>query len=105
MSYGASMYVRLITGMPFMDSTAGFKCYQAKVLQTIHLDKIKFIGYAFQIEMKFKAWQLGFKVVEVPIIFTDRTKGTSKMSANIFKEAIFGVIQMKVNSLFKRYQA
>ena len=86
-----------------MDATAGFKCYKAKVLQTINLDKIKFIGYAFQIEMKFTTWKHGFNIVEVPIIFTDRTKGQSKMSAGIFKEAFWGVIQMKLASLFKSF--
>jgi len=104
MSYFAGFYVRFITGMPVQDATAGFVCYQRKVLETIDLDQIKFIGYAFQVEMKFSAWKFGFNLQEVPIIFTDRTKGTSKMSANIFKEAIFGVIQLKINSLFKRYQ-
>jgi dolichol-phosphate mannosyltransferase len=104
MSYFASMYVRFITRMPIMDATAGFKCYRAKVLETINLDKIKFIGYAFQIEMKFTAWRYGFNIVEVPIIFTDRTKGVSKMSAGIFKEAFWGVFQMKLASLFKKYK-
>lgn len=105
MSYFAGHYVRFITGMPVQDATAGFVCYQRKILATIPLDQIKFIGYAFQVEMKFTTWKYGFKMIEVPIIFTDRTKGTSKMSANIFKEAIFGVIQLKISSLFKRYQA
>jgi dolichol-phosphate mannosyltransferase len=105
MSYFAGIYVRLITGMPMQDATAGFVCYRRKVLETIPLDQIKFIGYAFQVEMKFTAWKYGYNITEVPIIFTDRTKGESKMSANIFKEAIFGVIQLKINSLFKRYQA
>jgi len=105
MSYFAGLYVRFITGMPIQDTTAGFVCYHRKVLETIPLDQIKFIGYAFQVEMKFTTWKYGFKMIEVPIIFTDRTKGESKMSANIFKEAIFGVIQLKINSLFKRYQA
>ena len=104
MSYFAGFYVRFITGMPVQDATAGFVCYRRKVLETIDLDQIKFIGYAFQVEMKFSTWKFGFNLQEVPIIFTDRTKGTSKMSANIFKEAIFGVIQLKINSLFKRYQ-
>jgi dolichol-phosphate mannosyltransferase len=103
MSYFAGYYVRFITGMPIMDATAGFKCYTRKVLKTIDLDSIKFVGYAFQVEMKFTAWKFGFNIMEVPIIFTDRTKGQSKMSANIFKEAILGVIQMKITSLFKRY--
>ena len=104
MSYFASIYVRLITGMPFKDSTAGFKCYNRRVLKMITPDRIHFIGYAFQIEMKFNAWKHGFKVVEVPIIFTDRTKGTSKMSKSIFKEAIFGVLEMKIKSLFRKYE-
>lgn len=103
MSYFASSYVRLITGMPINDATAGFKCYKRQVLETIELNKIKFIGYAFQIEMKFLAWQHKFKIIEVPIIFTDRSKGTSKMSKGIIKEAIFGVIQMKIGSWFKKY--
>ncbi len=103
MSYFAGYYVRFITGIPIMDVTAGFKCYTAKVLKTINLDSIKFVGYAFQVEMKFTSWKYGFKIVEVPIIFTDRTKGQSKMSANIFQEAILGVIQMKFNSFFKKY--
>jgi len=102
MSYYASVYVRFITGMPFRDSTAGFKCYKEKVLNKIDLDKIRFKGYAFQIEMKFRAWKLGFDVVEVPIIFTDRLEGTSKMSGGIFKEAFFGVIFLRLASLFKK---
>ncbi len=104
MSYFAGYYVRFITGIPIKDVTAGFKCYTAKVLKTINLDTIKFVGYAFQVEMKFTTWKYGFKIVEVPIIFTDRTEGQSKMSANIFREAILGVIQMKLNSLFKKYK-
>ena len=104
MSYFAGYYVRFITGMKIMDATAGFKCYTRKVLETIDLDSIKFVGYAFQVEMKFTAWKFGFNIVEVPIIFTDRTMGESKMSANIFKEAIFGVIQLKLNSFFKSYK-
>ena len=103
MSYFASRYVRMITGMSINDTTAGFKCYKRPVLATIELDKIKFIGYAFQIEMKFLAWKHGFKIKEVPITFTDRSKGTSKMSKGIIKEAIFGVIQMKIRSWFKKY--
>lgn len=103
MSYFASAYVRLITGMKIMDATAGFVCYHRRVLEKINLDKIRFVGYAFQIEMKFTALQYGFKVVEVPIIFTDRTQGTSKMSTHIFREAFFGVIQMKVQSWFRKY--
>ena len=104
MSYFASVYVRMITRMPIRDATAGFKCYRAIVLKTIQLDKVKFKGYAFQIEMKFTTWKFGFNVVEVPIIFTDRQKGTSKMSSGIFKEAFFGVIILKVKSWFKSYK-
>ena len=103
MSYFASMYVRTITRINIQDATAGFKCYRRLVLETIPLNKIKFVGYAFQIEMKYTAIKYGFKVVEVPIIFTDRTEGTSKMSTGIFKEAFLGVIQMKVNSWFRNY--
>lgn len=103
MSYFASMYVRMITRIDIQDATAGFKCYTRRVLETIPLDKIKFVGYAFQIEMKFTAIKYGFKVVEVPIIFTDRTEGTSKMSTRIFREAFLGVIQMKVWSWFRTY--
>ena len=103
MSYFASVYVRFITGINIQDSTAGFMCYNRKVLETVQLGKIKFVGYAFQIEMKYTAIKHGFKVVEVPIIFTDRTEGTSKMSTKIFREAIFGVIQMKINSIFRKY--
>ena len=104
MSFFASKYVQFITGIPIKDTTAGFKCYHRKVLEAINLDKIRFIGYAFQIEMKFTAWQLGFNIVEVPIIFTDRTRGNSKMSKHIFREAVFGVIYMKVQSWFKPYK-
>lgn len=104
MSYFASWYVRLVTGMPFRDATAGFKCYKRRVLETIDLDHIKFIGYAFQIEMKFLSWKHGFKIKEVPIVFTDRTKGQSKMSSGIFKEAILGVLQMKIRSFFRKYE-
>lgn len=103
MSYFASTYVRLVTGMPIRDTTAGFVCYRRKVLETIPLDEIKFIGYAFQIEMKFTTWKYGFKLTEVPIIFTERTRGQSKMSPGIFKEAFFGVIQMTVQSWFRKY--
>jgi len=103
MSYLASIYVRIITGMDIKDTTAGFVCLSRKVLQTIDLNNIKFIGYAFQIEMKFTAYKFGFKIVEVPIIFTDRTKGVSKMSKGIFKEAVLGVIQMKIRSWFHKY--
>ncbi len=102
-SYFASSYVRTITSMPIKDTTAGFVCYHRKVLETIALDSIKFIGYAFQIEMKFLAWKYGFKLKEVPIIFTDRTRGESKMSAGIFKEAFFGVLHMTISSWFKKY--
>lgn len=104
LSYFASMYVRFITRMSVMDTTAGFVCYRSDVLRKIELDKIKFRGYAFQIEMKFTAIKYGFKLVEVPIIFTDRTAGTSKMSKGIVKEALFGVIQMKLRSFFRNYQ-
>jgi dolichol-phosphate mannosyltransferase len=104
MSYYASVYVRIITGIRVMDTTAGFICYRRKVLETIPLDRIRFIGYAFQIEMKFTAWKYGFKLTEVPIIFTDRTEGTSKMSKGIFKEAILGVLQMRWKSLFRKYR-
>lgn len=103
MSYFASVYVRLVTGIGIQDATAGFKCYRRIVLQTIDLDRISFVGYAFQIEMKFTTIQHGFKVVEVPIIFTDRTEGTSKMSTRIFREAFLGVIEMKVGSWFRKY--
>jgi len=103
MSYCASMYVRFVTGMTIQDTTAGFVCYRRKVLETIPLDNVKFVGYAFQIEMKFTAWKYGFNLLEVPIIFTDRTRGTSKMSGGIFKEAFLGVIQMKVSSWFRKY--
>lgn len=105
MSYFASIYVRFITGMPIHDTTAGFVCFTRKVLESIDLEKIKFIGYAFQIEMKFTAMKYGFKIMEVPIIFTDRTRGKSKMSGSIFKEAFFGVIQLKIDSWFKKYYA
>lgn len=104
MSYFASVYVRLITRINIQDATAGFVCFNRKVLEKIDLDKIKFVGYAFQIEMKFKSIQYGFNVVEIPIIFTDRTLGVSKMSTKIFREAFFGVIQLKLESLFKPYK-
>ncbi len=103
MSYFASVYVRTITGMPVQDATAGFKCYAHKVLETIPYKNVQFLGYAFQIEMKFLTWKYGFKIIEVPIIFRDRTKGTSKMSTGIFTEAFWGVMMMKVKSLFKSY--
>lgn len=102
MSYYASVYVRLITGMKIMDATAGFKCYRRKVLETLKLDRIKFKGYAFQIELKFRTWKRGFNIVEVPIIFRDRTQGKSKMSGDIFTEAIFGVIKLRILSIFGR---
>lgn len=102
MSYYASAYVRIITRMPIHDTTAGFVCWTAKVLRAMDLDAVKFKGYAFQIEMKFTAHQLGFKIEEVPIIFVNRVLGTSKMSSGIFGEAVFGVIQLKLNSLFKK---
>ncbi|MCB0429336.1 MAG: polyprenol monophosphomannose synthase [Flavobacteriales bacterium] len=104
MSYYASVYVRFVTGMKIRDTTAGFKCYRDTVLKTIDLNKIRFMGYAFQIEMKFATWKLGFNIVEVPIIFTDRTVGQSKMSRGIFREAIFGVLQMKLKSFFSTYR-
>lgn len=103
MSYFASKYVQFITGLNIKDTTAGFKCYTRKVLENINLDNIRFTGYAFQIEMKFTASKMGFNIQEVPIIFTDRTRGESKMNMSIFKEAIFGVISMKIKSLFKKY--
>jgi dolichol-phosphate mannosyltransferase len=100
MSYFASIYVRLITGMKIMDTTAGFKCYKRSVLEHIRLDQIKSIGYGFQIEMKFKTWKMGYKIVEVPIIFTDRKLGASKMTGGIFNEALWGVLRMKLRSIF-----
>ena len=104
LSYFAGIYVRFVTRMQIMDPTAGFMCYRAEVLKKIDLDKIKFIGYAFQIEMKFTAWKFGYKLEEVPIIFTDRTRGTSKMSTSIIKEAFFGVLAMKISSWFRKYK-
>ena len=89
--------------MPVHDATAGFKCYKREVLETIKFNRIQFVGYAFQIEMKFKSWKYGFKIIEVPVIFTDRTEGNSKMSGGIFREAVFGVIQMKIKSLFRKF--
>ena len=103
MSYFAGVYVRFLTGMSIMDPTAGFVCYRAEVLEVILHNPIKFVGYAFQIEMKFTCWKYGFRIREVPIIFTDRTKGVSKMSSKIFKEAVFGVLQMKISSFFRHY--
>ncbi len=104
LSYFASAYVRFVTSIPIHDTTAGFVCYRKAVLQAIKLDKIKFVGYAFQIEMKFKSWKYGFKLKEVPIIFTERTRGQSKMSAGIFKEAFFGVMQLVITSWFTNYK-
>lgn len=103
MSYFASVYVRWVTRIHVRDTTAGYVCYHRRVLEKMDLDKINFVGYAFQIEMKFTAWKLGFVIKEVPIIFTDRKKGQSKMSSSIFKEAIFGVLFMKIKSLFKKH--
>jgi len=100
MSFFASKYVKFITGLPVNDSTAGFICYRRSVLETIDLDKIQFVGYAFQIEMKFKTWKSGFDIMEVPVVFTDRKEGYSKMDTSIFFEAFIGVIQMKIRSLF-----
>jgi len=104
MSYCASKYVRWITRMKVRDATAGFKCYKRNVLETIPFGKIRFRGYAFQIEMKFTAWKFGFKLVEVPIIFWDRQAGTSKMSGGIFSEALLGVVMMKWKSFFRKYK-
>ena len=104
LSYFASIYVQIVTGMDIKDSTAGFICYRRKVLETINLDKVKFVGYAFQIEMKFTSWKFGFKIKEVPIIFTNRTLGESKMSTGILSEAVFGIIRMKFRSYFKSYK-
>jgi len=104
MSYYASAYVRIVTGMPVRDTTAGFKCYTRKVLETININAIKLKGYAFQIEMKFTTWKFGFKIIEVPIIFTERKLGSSKMSGGIFNEAVWGVIKMKVKSWFRNYK-
>jgi dolichol-phosphate mannosyltransferase len=103
-SYFASVYVRMITRMKVRDATAGFVCYRKEVLETINLDKIRFKGYAFQIEMKFKAWKYKFNVMEIPIIFTDRKEGTSKMSGKIVSEAVFGVIRLKISSWFRSYK-
>ncbi len=102
LSYFASVYVRMITGMKIADATAGFKCYRRQVLEAINLDKIKFVGYAFQIEMKYRAFIKNFKIVEVPIIFTDRTKGQSKMSGGIIREAVVGVIMLRLRKIFNR---
>lgn len=102
LSYGASIYVKLITGMRVHDPTAGFICYKRRVIEKIDLDSIKFVGYAFQIEMKYKAWLQKFVIKEIPIIFTDRVKGQSKMSGKIIKEAVLGVVAMKLRSMFKK---
>lgn len=104
LSWLASKYVRFITRMPIFDTTAGFVCYRREVLEKINLDKIHFVGYAFQIEMKFKSYLSNFKITEVPVVFTDRTKGESKMSGGIISEAVFGVLSMKFKSLFNRYE-
>lgn len=104
LSYGASLYVRAITWMPVKDPTAGFVCYRRRVLETIDLEKIRFVGYAFQIEMKFASYLLGFKIAEIPITFTDRIEGTSKMSKGIVKEAVWGVIQMRMRSFSSSYK-
>ena len=104
LSKGGSLYTRMITWMPVKDPTAGFVCYKKEVLETINLDAIASVGYAFQIEMKFAAWRLGFKIVEVPIIFQDRTHGTSKMNKGIVKEGILGVLKLRWNSFFKNYR-
>ena len=104
MSFYASRYVRIVTGMPINDSTAGFVCYRREVLETLPLDDIRFKGYAFQIEMKFLAYKYGFKIVEVPIIFVNRVLGTSKMSSGIFSEGFFGVLRLKWSSLFNNYE-
>ena len=103
MSYFASKYVRIVTGLPIHDTTAGFKCYRRQVLEPIDLDHIRFKGYAFQIEMKFTAYKCGFKIIEVPVIFINRELGTSKMNSSIFGEAVFGVIKLKVNSWFHTF--
>ena len=102
LSYFASKYVRLVTGMPIHDTTAGFKCYRRAVLEAIDFEKIRFVGYAFQIEMKFRAWRKGFNLAEVAVIFTDRKEGQSKMSRGIIREAVFGVLLLKLSSLFGR---
>ena len=104
LSKGASFYTRMITWMPIKDPTAGFVCYKKEVLETINLDEIHFVGYAFQIEMKFAAWKLGYKIVEVPIIFQDRTSGVSKMNKSIVKEGILGVLKLRWHSLFISYR-
>ncbi|TAG53851.1 MAG: polyprenol monophosphomannose synthase [Cytophagales bacterium] len=104
LSYFASNYVEFITGMPIKDATAGFKCYKREVLETLKLNDIRFVGYGFQIEMKFNAWKYGFKIIEIPIIFRDRTEGDSKMSKGIIAEAIWGIIKLKIYSFFEGYK-
>ena len=104
MSYFASTYVRFVTRMDIRDTTAGFKCYTSRVLNAIDLDRIRFKGYAFQIEMKFAAWKMGFRITEVPIIFTDRKEGVSKMNGSVFNEALLGVFSMKIGSFFRTYE-
>ncbi|MEQ9263069.1 MAG: polyprenol monophosphomannose synthase [Owenweeksia sp.] len=104
LSYFASRYVRIILGIPVEDTTAGFMCYRRKVLETINFKKIKFVGYAFQIEMKYVAYKMGFSIMEIPVIFTDRTLGKSKMSQNIIREAVFGVLQLKMRNILRRYK-
>ncbi len=103
MSYFASMYVRLVTGFKVHDTTAGFKCYKHRVLETIELDKIRFKGYAFQIEMKYTAYKCGFKIKEVPVVFVNRVEGVSKMNSSIFGEAVFGVMRLRLDGWFKKY--
>lgn len=103
-SKGGSLYTRIITGIPVKDPTAGFVCYTRKVLEAINLDEITFVGYAFQVEMKFASWKLGFKIVEVPISFVDRKEGTSKMNKSILKEGVFGVLKLQWQSMFKHYK-
>lgn len=103
MSYYASKYVRLITGVPIHDTTAGFVCYRSRVLKTLNLDEIRFKGYAFQIEMKFTAYKCGFKIKEVPVVFVNRRLGTSKMNSSIFGEAVFGVLRLRMDGWFKKY--
>jgi len=104
LSYFASIYVRIITGMKIMDTTAGFKCYKREVIENIEPSHIRSVGYAFQIEMKFTAWKLGYRIVEIPIIFTDRKLGASKMSGGVFNEALWGVLKMKIRSWFIKYR-
>ena len=103
MSYGASLYVRLVTGFKIHDTTAGFKCYRRRVLETIELDKIRFKGYGFQIEMKFTAHRIGFRIIEVPVVFVNRREGVSKMSGGIFGEAFLGVMRLRLDGWFRKY--